>query len=601
MWRCRRTIVSCLAVSMLYLAAPFHRTLAQDAMPNAAPPAQDSAGSTAISSDQSNQLCTVAGTVTSLATGEPLKRTQVFLSAETGPAHNKPAVALTDAAGHFAFENVKPGRYGLAVMRDGYIPSEYGESDASREGSLLTLTAGQRMTDLIFRLQKYAVITGRVVDEDGEPMIRVSVTAMRLVRRHGANQLEQASNSAQTDDEGTYRIFELEPGRYVICADPSAGRSFGFGIDDSDGAKSPDPTALPNSQYALLYYPGATEGARAAVLDVKAGEEVPRIDFSFAPSPPIKGYQVRGRVVNVFSEKSQGFVTVTAVPSGGDSTSNFEPAYRFAARPDRSTGAFTLVKVPPGNYVVVANWLPLNGGTSRSATKEVTVANADVDGVSLVLTAGANISGKVSLEGSVAAPEGSIRVQLQPRGSAVYADGAEANMAKDGTFTLTGVHDGTYSLAIESKCKECYIKAATANSTDALAGGVVVSEGQGPESLAIVYSSNTGRVTGTVSEPNELPAPGAYVLAYLDTGTNAADLPSHSARSDQNGRFELRGLPPGNYHVIAFEKLDPDFAEDSTGLAKFNDAIQSFDIGAGSSTALRLQVVPASRMDTASQ
>jgi hypothetical protein len=575
----------------LCLAIPFARSFAQEAVPTPAPP----------TSDQDSQLCEVAGTVTSLATGEPLKRTRVILSAETGPGHTMPTVAITDAAGHFSFASVKPGRYGLAVMHDGYIPSEYGESDSSGEGSVLTLTAGQRMTDLVFRLQKYAVITGRVVDEDGQPMIRISVSAMRRVRRHGASQFELASNSAQTDDRGTYRIFELEPGQYVICADPLAGRSFGFGSDDSDGTESPDPTELTNSQYAPLYYPGASEAARAAVLDVKAGEEVPRVDFSFAPSPPIKGYQIRGRVVNDFSEKSQGFVTVTAVPSGGDSTSEYEPAYRFAARPDRSTGAFALVKVPPGDYVVVANWLPLNGGTSRSATKEVTVANADVDGVSLVLTAGANFSGKVSLEGSVAAPEGAVRVQLQPRGPAAYAEGAEANVAKDGTFTFTGVRDGTYSLAIESKCTECYIKAATANSTDALAGGVVVSDGQGPESLEVVYSSDTGRVAGVVSEPNELPAPRAYVLAYLDTGTNASDQQPRSARSDQNGKFELLGLPPGHYHAIAFEKLDSEIVEDPIDLAKFKDSIQSFDISAGSSTSLALQEVPASRMDSASQ
>ncbi len=583
--------VAFLLILGLCLAIPFVHSLAQEAPPTPAPP----------TSDQDSQLCTVAGTVTSLATGEPLKRTRVSLSVEIAPGHRIPTVAITDAAGHFSFENVKPGRYGLAVMRDGYIPSEYGESDSSGEGSVLTLTAGQRMTDLVFRLQKYAVITGRVVDEDGQPMIRVSVTAMQRVRRHGANQFELASNSAQTDDQGTYRIFELAPGRYVICADPSAGTSFGFSSDDSDGAESPDPTALPNSQYVPLFYPGATEAGRAAVIDVKAGEEVPRVDFSFAPSPPIKGYQIRGRVVNDFWERSQGFVTVTAVPSDSEGTSEYEPAYRFAARPDRSTGAFALVKVPSGNYVVVANWLPLNGGTSRSATKEVTVANADVDGVSLVLTAGANFSGKVSLEGSVTAPEASMRVQIQPRGPAAYAEGAAANVAKDGTFTLTGVHDGTYSLAIESKCTECYIKAATANNTDALAGGVVVSDGQGPESLEIIYSSNTGRVAGAVSEPNELPAPGAYVLAYLDTGTDASDQQLYSARSDQNGKFELRGLPPGHYDAIAFEKLDSDTVEEPTDLAKFTDSIQSFDIGAGSSTTVELQAVPASRMDAASQ
>jgi Carboxypeptidase regulatory-like domain len=148
-------IVAPLLTLALCLAAPSARSFAQEAAPTPAPP----------TSDQDGKLCTVAGTVTSLATGEPLRRARVIISSEDSQGKTSPQLAMTADGGQFSITHIRPGRHSLVVYRDGYLPAQYGQTDPDQAGAILSLAPGQKMTDLIFRLQRMAVITGRVVDE----------------------------------------------------------------------------------------------------------------------------------------------------------------------------------------------------------------------------------------------------------------------------------------------------------------------------------------------------------------------------------------------------------------------------------------------------
>jgi Carboxypeptidase regulatory-like domain len=174
----KRSLRSSLALLFAILAVGAIRTFAQQ-------PATKSSASEQANSDRSKQsVCAVAGTVLRASTGEPLKKARVILSSRSADDSAQPFVAISDATGHFAFD--PPGRYDMRVDRTGFVPQRYAQDDPDKPGAILTLAAGQKMTDLVFRLQSAGVITGHISDEDGDPAEGVIVTILRRVYSRGA-------------------------------------------------------------------------------------------------------------------------------------------------------------------------------------------------------------------------------------------------------------------------------------------------------------------------------------------------------------------------------------------------------------------------------
>ncbi len=124
----------------------------------------------------------------------------------------------TTADGQFGLKNLPAGQYSLLVSRNGYVTTKYGQKKPSDPGSKLALRPGQTIRDLVFRLERAAVITGRVFDEDGEPMSRVNVAAMRQGFFREKKRMWDEGNT-ETNDRGEYRIYGLPAGRYYLSAE----------------------------------------------------------------------------------------------------------------------------------------------------------------------------------------------------------------------------------------------------------------------------------------------------------------------------------------------------------------------------------------------
>jgi hypothetical protein len=133
----------------------------------------------------------------------------------------------------------------------------------------------------------WAVISGRITDEDGEPIPNVEVQAVRHYFNEGKRELE-TEGVAQTNDLGEFRLFGLSKGRYFIRAQVSEG--WRPSLSDSSAG---DPGSPPETGYAPVYYPGTSAGSHAAVVDINPGQEVPSVDFTFIP---IRTFRIRGRV-----------------------------------------------------------------------------------------------------------------------------------------------------------------------------------------------------------------------------------------------------------------------------------------------------------------
>jgi hypothetical protein len=90
-------------------------------------------------------------------------------------------------------QDIEPGKYQLTVMKGGYARMQYGARSPGHPGTTLSFDPGQQMRDLVVRLMPQAVITGRVLDEDGEPVPQISLQLFRYEYSRGKRQ-QQVSN-----------------------------------------------------------------------------------------------------------------------------------------------------------------------------------------------------------------------------------------------------------------------------------------------------------------------------------------------------------------------------------------------------------------------
>jgi hypothetical protein len=223
-----------------------------------------------------------------------------------------------------------------------------------------------------------------------------------------------------------------------------------------------------------------------------------------------------------------------------------------------------------------------------------------VDSVSLLVTRGVDIPGRVTFEGQAAASAQNLKISIQARDEDfAFSSQQEEDVEKDGMFSLTEMGDGTYTIRASSKCEECYIKSASANGINLLDSGLVIESGQAPRPIEIVFSSNTGKASGTVTGADDLPLAAAYVMLIKDVGNKALRAvgdqeDSKSATTDQYGKFEIRGVPPGRYKALAWQKFDADSSGDPETIKPLADKADSFEVTAGATAALQLKAIPTS-------
>ena len=301
-------------------------------------------------------------------TGEGISRASVEL--HNGQAFwGQPLYSNTsDDAGKFIFDDVAPGSYTLQVVKAGFLRA-YGLSPGNAMPTPFTLAAGDAMKDVIVRLTPQSVITGRVTNQDGDPMPRTAVSIYSVAYVRGRKTLNSQARNVQTDDEGNYRVAGLTPGRYYV------------GVWPRRALCAPGATARPTTADVSTFYPNALDAAGAAPLDVPAGARLDRIDIRTRRE---RIYSIQGRVT-LHGDPADGAVMVFA--KGANSN---DPRTVAAAR----QGVFEVCGLSAGTYVVeAASTTPRLAGRA-----EVTVANSNVDQVVLSLEPALTISGEFRSE-----------------------------------------------------------------------------------------------------------------------------------------------------------------------------------------------------------
>lgn len=156
---------------------------------------------------------------------------------------------------------------------------------------------------------------------------------------------------------------------------------------------------------------------------------------------------------------------------------------------------------------------------------------------------------------------------------------------------MESVADGEYGISAASSCEECYLESATADGVDLLERGLTIRSGSGPSEVALVYSSKTGAVDGIVTKSDDLPAVGAIVTVVPEPANNLEARRVRDAATNQYGRFDVRGVPPGKYKVFAFEKLDRSAYQDDGFLESIEDKGEAVEISSTETKAVQLKLI----------
>ncbi|HLY20780.1 MAG TPA: carboxypeptidase regulatory-like domain-containing protein [Bryobacteraceae bacterium] len=494
----------------------------------------------------------LAGKVLNSATGEPVRKARVALFELSGKPQSKrrqwdDGGGLTDAAGRFEFTGLAPGKYRLVAAREGFATPD------QHSGLDIVLAADQEKRDAVLRLDPLGVITGRILDEDGDPIRQIEVQMMSYQYTAAGRQLS-ARASATSDDRGEYRLYDVKPGKYYLKAG-----TMGMMNGSRDA-------------YAASYYPGTPDAAAASAIEVSPGQVLQGIDVTLHAT---RLAVIRGRVINPGSEMSVGLTMVQEGGGSGTVTTSIDDA----------KGKFELRGVSPGSYTVIAHGAI--AGQPCSAHLPVQVGGADLEGIELRLLPPMDVSGQLRVEGKTAAKTPRLHVILEGEGRRAQSRPGEGR--EDGPFVFQGLEPGLYQVSVNAP-PDLYLKVVRWSDRDITQTGLDLTQGAAGGELVVVMSANGGQIAGVVEGEQSALPPGAVVALVPDAAHKKTATKLEPVGRD--GHFRIQAIAPGTYKLFAFEDADPNqVMYDPDFLRPFESQGQSIEIAEGGKESVQLKII----------
>jgi 5-hydroxyisourate hydrolase-like protein (transthyretin family) len=449
-----------------------------------------------------------------------------------GSMRNVVARTTTDSDGRYSLSLLRGGGYRVMVLAPGYVIS--GLSGSGRS-DLINLKEGEALTGVDFTLSRGGVITGRITDADGYPLIREVVWLSPENSRFSWTLSSGWSHI--TDDLGVYRLYGVPAGRYKV----------GVGeLRDRDGNK----IIGGESKQPGTFYPGVTEETQAVIVEVQEGEEITGIDIRAAR--PERSYSASGSVI---SEETgigvpKATCEVTVVSSEGATTDVFGSSVETD-----SNGQFQLKQLPPDRYAVVAS-----APDHYSERVFFQIDQENVTGLDLRLLRGAIIAGTVALEGG--GPMTPFKHLAQFTIGAMWeSGGSSSTIQEDGRFELRGLPPGRLGLAIfrrpDAKFRP-FIHRIEYNG-QLVTEGIDVGVAQQLSGVRVVLTQGDV-LQGQVKVAG---APIERIRFGLMIAQNLSQGPSFKIAVDSRGRFFAENVPAGTYELSLTSFLAASLSGDS--------------------------------------
>lgn len=469
--------------------------------------------------------------------------------------------ATTDSDGVYRLEGVPAGKYHVAPSAPALV-----SVDVNATGEI-TVAEGAAAEGVDFALSAGGVITGKITDSEGRPVIGQRVSLKSAEKADGAASPALAGamfgdRMYATDDRGIYRIFGLRPGRYIVSA--------GGDSDVMSGFLSQRPKRV------QTFYPSVTDETKAKPVQVTAASETAGVDIQFSDTD--KGFVVSGRVVD--SEKGTPIanamvayakarktpgeeVSVAIHTEGGQSELSGMPG-GFTTTNDK--GEFRFASVAPGSYKLEATSIGALAGPGASQfyadPVSFEVQSANVDKVDIKVHRGAGISGVVVVESADTQDTLDRFGQLMLMGMVVDGatkDYSSANcvVGADGSFRLGGLKAGKVTLRpFSMSARRPGLLRVERNGVD-VQGGFELQANEDITGIRVILTPASCVIRGRVTIQGGPLRPGASLTARARSlNADPSDVPdlfgNGSVGVSSNGAFVIENLTPGSYEVEVF-------------------------------------------------
>jgi len=475
---------------------------------------------------------------------------------------------VTDENGIYRFTGLRAGGYRVMPMTETLVatagnvqgfggagnPQGFGGA-----GKAVTVSDGQVVTQIDFAMARGGIITGRVTDNNGRPVIAERIN-LSTVNETGQARPAFGGNRAgvETDDRGVYRAYGLPAGKYLV----SAG---------NDGGNRIAPGQARRANYPRTFYPSATEQAEAQVIEVTAGGEVEGIDIVLGG--PLKAFAVTGRAVDAQTGQPVSGVPISAakVARSGRGAQMPGPANTGSTN---EKGEFRIAGLLPGTYSISVPAMSFASGAPASSeyfseTTSFEITSDDTSGVELRVHRGASITGTVVIEGSndpsLTARLSQLMVFATSRNQGQQGQGQRqapgqtsgrnsmGQVGGDGIFRVSGLAPGVVRLSVNGGGfggNGTFRLLRIERNGSPTNGDIEIVSGESVTGIRVVVAFASAVIQGrVVVSGGTLPAGTRLNVTARPVNSAASTGGGNNARLEANGQFRIENLLPGVYEV----------------------------------------------------
>jgi hypothetical protein len=448
-------------------------------------------------------------------------------------------------------------------------------------------------------------IAGRVTGENGEPISRAQVQALKYSYDETGNRTLNPVQVVLTDDLGEYRLFWLTPGRYYVMASPTDPKAASIpvlspSIDGSSNITTvlnglvisgtvasltrgavfatagvsggavtnrtlTDGTTIEEA-FVPVYFPGVIDERAAMPVDVGAGATAGGVDVSVRRT---RVYRIRG----LFAGATAGAPpSLRLVPQHAPSAGGYVPAVL-------RQGTFEINGVAPGSYFLT--------GQFDSGFLPIEVSDSDVNGIVIPAPSAFPISGRVSMDGQ-AKPGAPLTVQLTSQPP--VSRNVTASIQPDGSFAVA-LTPGDYRVRVNNSY---YLKAIRFSGADGQSGILHIT-GAENSVLDLVVAKDTGSVEGVAVNERRSPQSNVRVVLVPDAILRGQTSLYQTARTDAEGRFHMESVAPGAYKVFAWEDVEDRAWLNAEFMNAYEDRGRLVNVGPERKETIEVTVIPFQR------
>ncbi len=482
----------------------------------------------------------ISGHVYRSDTGAPVAKAVVSLYPQderTTKALGNSRVTRTGADGAFAFSDLPPGAYAISAWRNGYANSSIMWKP---NFAPISLHSGQNLEKIELRLIPAGVITGALVDEDGEPVAGVGVEVVRINYLPGGLREIYLTSNSLSDDQGNFRIAALPPGSYFVRAGGLIQRpKFQVALKEGPGG---------SSQYRETYFPGTAQLDEAQPIKISPGSESGNIRISLAPE---KTYTITGAIVGAPRDAKLKPTELRV-----ERRSVAQQMWNWYGFPLGDDGSYALRMLAPGEYTLTA--MALKPDDDNKAAQEIDEGFASVRVVDSDVRADIQIGRAGEVRGKVDAPAGfpfaGKQIILQTTGSRYYP----SDLDSTGRFDVRNAPPGEYTISLldkKSHLQLSYVKQVTCSGRDFATQPLELSLDAVLE-CKIAVADDAAALSGQVTD-RDLPSAGRVVVLIPQMrALRRMSRYTLSGKTDAAGRYKIAGVIPGDYFLFALPPSD---------------------------------------------